>query len=421
MPIPSVKSLLLVACQHAEEAANLGNMRLRLAKAPHVKLQHLRRLDDRLAGHLDGLAIAGEFGWKLCDASLDNPGVGEIFAACARAIEGRDMPRLDKLLAMADSVPELQRGLTAAFGWVSAQFLTGTIQALLVSESRYQRQVGIAACNMHRVDPGNALVAALEDADRLLRARGLRVAGESGRRNLLSACACALSDPEAVCRFWSARSAVLLGERDQAVDMLEDMALHKGPHQLDSLQLVLRLFKPVQSRALLQVLAQDRPAIRTMIQGIGAAGDPYYVPWLIRQMLEEKLARLAGESFSLITGIDLADLDLDRKPPNTMEAGPSDDPNDIQVEMDDDEGLPWPDPLGIQRWWELNSQRFTPGVCYFMGEPVNARNCKVVLRHGYQRQRSAAADYLSLLEPGIRLFPTCAPAWRQERWLNKTA
>ncbi|MDQ3059976.1 MAG: TIGR02270 family protein [Pseudomonadota bacterium] len=419
MPLSCAKSLPTVVCQHAEEAANLGNMRLRLARAPHVRLRHLRRLDDRLAGHLDGLAIAGEFGWKLCDALLDNPGVGEVFAACVRAVEGRDLRRLDKLLALAESVPELQRGLTAAFGWVSAQFLTGTIQGLLASGSRYQRQVGIAACAMHRVDPGNALAAALEDADRLLRARGLRVAGESGRRDLLPACVCALSDEEAVCRFWSARSAVLLGERDQAVPVLESLALHEGPHQLDALRLVLRLFKPVQSRALLQVLARDRPATRAVIQGVGAAGDPDYVPWLIRQMHEEKLARLAGESFSLITGLDLADLNLDRKPPDRVEAGPSDDPNDSQVAMDDDEGLPWPDPLGIQQWWDINSQRFTPGVCHFMGEPVSADNCKAVLRHGYQRQRSAAADYLSLLQPGISLFPTCAPAWRQERWLSK--
>lgn len=46
--------------QHAEEAAHLRHMRSNLVSAPHVKLRHLRRLDDRLAAHLDGLAVAGE-------------------------------------------------------------------------------------------------------------------------------------------------------------------------------------------------------------------------------------------------------------------------------------------------------------------------------------------------------------------------
>ena len=73
--------IIPVVRQHAEESANLRNMRSVLVTAPHVKLHHLRRLDDRVAAHLDGLAVAGEFGWKLCEAALENPGVGEVFAA----------------------------------------------------------------------------------------------------------------------------------------------------------------------------------------------------------------------------------------------------------------------------------------------------------------------------------------------------
>ena len=61
------------------------------------------------------------------------------------------------------------------------------------------------------------------------------------------------------------------------------------------------------------------------------------------------------------------------------------------------------------------------GTRYFMGEPVNTDNCRRVLREGYQRQRIAAALYLSLMEPGTPLFPTSAPAWRQQRWLAKLA
>ena len=90
--------ILAVVRQHAEESANLRNMRSGLVTAPHVKLHHLRRLDDRIAAHLDGLAVAGEFGWKLCEAALENPGVGEVFAATVRAIEDKNLLALDKLL-----------------------------------------------------------------------------------------------------------------------------------------------------------------------------------------------------------------------------------------------------------------------------------------------------------------------------------
>lgn len=87
MVITSSTHVLSVIRQHADESVVLRNVRSFLVAAPHVKLRHLRRLDDRLAGHLDGLAVAGELGWTLCESALENPGGGEVFAATVRAIE----------------------------------------------------------------------------------------------------------------------------------------------------------------------------------------------------------------------------------------------------------------------------------------------------------------------------------------------
>lgn len=158
--------------------------------------------------------------------------------------------------------------------------------------------------------------------------------------------------------------------------------------------------------------------MRLLIQGIGVAGDPHFVPWLIQQMQDLKLTRLAGESFSLITGLDLAQLDLERKPPESAEFGPNDDPNDDNVAMDEDDGLPWPDPEKIGAWWQINGHRFAAGTRYFMGETPSPAHCLAVLKNGFQRQRMAAAVYLCLMKPGTPLLNTAAPAWRQQRWLD---
>ncbi len=76
------------------------------------------------------------------------------------------------------------------------------------------------------------------------------------------------------------------------------------------------------------------------ILGSGFAGDPRYVGWLINHMKDEKLARLAGEAFSLITGADLTALNLRYSRPEDLETGPNDDPEDANVDVDPDEGLP---------------------------------------------------------------------------------
>jgi uncharacterized protein (TIGR02270 family) len=141
------------------------------------------------------------------------------------------------------------------------------------------------------------------------------------------------------------------------------------------------------------------------------------VPWLIGHIADLKTTRLAGEAFSLITGLDLAWLDLEVKPPQNFESGPNDDPNDPNVDMDEDDGLPWPDAVKLQAWWQANSQRFQPGMRYFMGQPLNRDHCLRVLKEGFQRQRIAAALYLSLLNPGTPLFEWRSPGRRQRRLL----
>ena len=49
----------------------------------------------------------------------------------------------------------------SAFGWVSSQHLTGTVAEVAFVTAAFRKRVAIAACAMHRVDPGIPLDAAL--------------------------------------------------------------------------------------------------------------------------------------------------------------------------------------------------------------------------------------------------------------------
>jgi uncharacterized protein (TIGR02270 family) len=411
----------VVVQQHAEESAILRGTRARLVVAPHVRLHHLRRLDDRIAAHLDGLAVAGDYGWKLAVAALANPGVGESFTAGVRVLEDRNIERLDKLLAMAEGLPQARSGLVGAFAWVSAQSLRGVTKALLDSHAPFRRLIGLAVCATHRVDPLAALNAALGDTDAALRACALQVAGRLGRVDVLNLCLDSLADEDEACRFQAACAAVLLGDRRASVAQLQVFAAAPGPCQGRALRLLLKVASPEQARVVLKALSFDPADIRKLIRGVGLAGDVHYVPWLIRQMNEPKLTRIAGESFSLITGLDLALLDIDRNPPEGIEFGPNDDPGDGDVAMDEDDGLPWPDTAKIEAWWRTNGSRFAAGTRYFIGEPPTPAHCLHVLKSGLQRQRIAAAQHLCLQQPGVPLFDTQAPAWRQQRWLDDMA
>jgi uncharacterized protein (TIGR02270 family) len=403
--------------QHTDDAAILHATRTRLTKAPHINLRFLRRFDDRLAAHLDGLAVAGDDAWALCETRLESPHASSAFIAAIGAIQNPHADKLDKLIALSQAVPECAPGLISAFGWLDREHLRGVVAKLLGSTDPARRVVGIAASALHRIDP--ALVAArrLEDADPEVRARAFRTAGELGKRELVSMLAAAILDEDSTCQFWAAWSSVLLGDRQNGLEQLKAVASKEAAPQSRALQLALQAMPVAAAHGMLQQFALDPGKARTLFAGAGFVGDPAYIPWLIDHMADDKLARLAGESFSMITGADLAELDLERDPPETIDAGPNDDPEDDNVDLDADEDLPWPDRARVQAWWTQHGARFSQGVRHLAGAPVSRNHCIDVLKNGYQRQRIAAAYHLCLLNPGTPLFEWRAPAWRQQREL----
>jgi len=405
-----------IVSQHADEASFLWFQRNGLVVSAHHSVQHLTNHDNRISAHLDGLRVAAEDGWKGSGPTSEDPGT--LFVGTVLALEAGDTERLNALLSLAEAVPALQPGLIAAFGWVSASFLQGTVKELLGARSSFRRRIGIACCVMHGVDPKQSLDAAVVDKDLMLRASALCGVGELGRTDLAGIC-----DPDRVdhdaCRFFAARSAVLLGNRGRPLDEL--MAIGLGPfaNQTSARRLALQAMTVDTAHGILQHLAKESQHRRWLIEGSGVAGDPTYVPWLIGHMKDPQVARLAGEAFSLIAGTDFVALNLERARPVDFESGPTDDPADDNVDLDPDEGLPWPDIAKIEKWWAANQQRFQKGVRYFMGAAVTRKHSIDVLKNGYQRQRILAAHYLCLLEPGTPLFNTSAPAWRQQRLLAK--
>jgi uncharacterized protein (TIGR02270 family) len=422
---PATGSVPVVAAQHAEDAAHLRHVRSVLVRAPHVKLLQLSRHDERIAAHLDGLVVAGEMGAALCAEQLDPPSAGAVFAAAASAILRGHMAGVQHMVALARAEPQSCRcGLVSAFGWVSPSLLRGITQSQLGSADAFERGVGLASCELQGVPADAALRAALQDDEPALRAQALRMAGRLGRVDLLPACVQALGDADESCRFEAACAALLLGERKQAIEPLKRWAAtqQRGhPRRAQALAWLLLVLEPRHARVVLKSLCEDETDARLLIRSIGLAGDTHFVPWLLAQMEQYPArARLAGESFSLIAGLDLAfaDLELRDPPEGAPAAGPNDDPNDDNVALDEDESLPWPDAAKLRAWWEQHRAGLPAGTRFFMGHPLAPEHCAAVLKTGLQRQRTLAAHHASLLRPGTPLFNTAAPAWRQQRALG---
>jgi uncharacterized protein (TIGR02270 family) len=412
----TARTITDVLARHAEDAAFLWLQRDNAVRAPHYSLKDLAKLDDRVEAHIDGLRVAGDAGWELALEQLKHPEAGEYFAAMVLALESGRKEKVAAVLEKA-AAPGPARGVISALGWVDWEIAKPAVGGLIAAEDPRHRRIAIAACAVTRTNPGRHLEAALAHADPALRARACRAAGELGRKDLAGRLADHLAAEDEDTRFWAAWSASLLGDARGFAPLWRFIGKAAPPRATAALAVVLRALPQAQAQEWLNALGRNPELRRFAITSVGIFGEPSYVPWLIQQMAEEKFTRLAGEAFAMITGADLAYLDLDRRPPEGFEGGPNDDPADSDVAMDADNWLPWPDPDKVGAWWAKQRGGYAAGMRYLLGKPIASETLAEALRTGWQRQRAAAALELAIRNGGV-LFEVRERAQRQQQRLK---
>jgi uncharacterized protein (TIGR02270 family) len=418
---PSEISALInevVVEQHAEEAAFLWTMRDQAVLAPNYALKDLERLDERVEAHLDGLRIAGQVGFEACRRALEGAAPGEVFAAGVLGIGAADEGLIQKVLAFS-GVEGLRRGLVSALGWLPFEKVAGKIGGFLSSEHPEVRRIGVAASAVHRVDPGLPLRDAIADENPFLRARALRTVGELGSLELLPKLRSGFADSNQSVRFAAAWSATRLSPSVDSLAVLRRIVESGGHFSVEALQIAIRRMDLASAKSWQALLGRKNQNLRIAVIAAGAIGDPSLIPWIVENMNLPPLARVAGEAFSMITGVDLAYEDLDGDEPPGFEAELKENADDEDVSMDLDEKLRWPVPALVTKWWNKHRDRFESGKRYLRGKEIAIESLRETLTNGKQRERAVAALELSLRYPMRPLFEVRARAQIQSLELKR--
>lgn len=414
----AVKSIIIkeIVDQHFEEAAFLWSQRDAAAGASNYTLSDLASLDERVEAHIDGLRVAGEYGWGLCEAGLDIEDPGTLFTAAIIAFEGGDKEQIDLVASASSESQAAFRAVVSALGWMDDKRFNALIIGLVSAKSRLYRRLGIAACGIRRINPKTYLDQATSSSDLFLKTLALKAVGDLKRADLLPQLQKHLQHEDHDCRFEAAKSALLLGDRS-AMNTISAFVFSQSKHTLPAMQVALRLVDGQTARNWLKTQSRNPEQRRQMLSGIGITGEPAYIPMLIKQMKNPELARAAGDAFSMITGADLEQEKLDREWPEGIEAGANDDPQDENIDMDMDEDLSWPNADLVAQWWAQNRSAFPTGNRFLAGSPISPEQCTQVLKNGSQRDRQAAALELALSQPDADYFNTFAPGHRQKERL----
>lgn len=396
--------------QHATDAAFLWLLRSQIKTSTLYTREDIFDLDQRIAGHLQALISTELLGWEICLQQLQYEEAGETFVAAVIAFQSGDVAKIKMVCEAAMVNPQMSPGLASALGWVNENTAQSWIERFLsVSDAKY-RYLGIVASSIRRCDPKQQLTKILQDENITqqaeLHARALRLIGEIKRHDLIPALNQAMDAEHISVRFWSNWSAALLGN-EAAIHNLKAYVLEENEHKEQALQLVFNSLPVDQARHWISELSQDPLQLQTIIKATAILGDPHAVPWLIQQMQQPLSARLAGLSFSLLTGIDLEQYKLDKEVVVAFKDNPEGDIEDDAENADSD--LPWPEPEKIQAFWQQHGQSLQPGQRYFMGRAITSESLKQVLQSGNQQQRSAAALKLTMLELNTTLLNIAMP------------
>ena len=397
--------------QFVDEASFLWVLRSIAVEQPHYNVASLLELEQRIDAQLDGLMTAVEEAWEICLEALKLEGPGEVFTSTVIAFKSHDIAKIQRAVEVGLGGDEAVKGLISALGWLPGKLVHSWIKRFFSSKDLDHKYLALAACSVRRENPAEHLNQMLGRDDckehEKLYVRALRLIGEFKRQDLMPVLdEAAKSDSENI-QFWSAWSAILLGNR-AAVDQLEPFVFKNGPNQVKAIDIAFRVLPMERARKWITRLVNDKKQIRAAVKATGVLGDPHAVNWLIRIMQDESVGKLSGEAFSLITSIDLEQNQLILENPPGIAPQPNDDVEDDDVSLDEDENLPWPDAEKISKIWINEGKNFVSGQRYFMGQPIRPEYLNNMLDSAYQRQRHAAALELSLLDSTMPLQNTRA-------------
>ena len=405
-----------VLCQHADAAAALSMDRFYALQSSDYDIHDLSTLESRLEANIDGLFISGEEGWPHYEKHLAAGDYGEVFVISVLAIKLHNNKYFQLAFEMAGEDEELLNAIADAFIWLPYNEVSSYLDLLYNIKNPQKQFVAIAASAGHRQIDHNHLADALTSTNIMLLTRAILACAEVGEKSLLPKLDDCLTHEEESVQFAAYWTMTRFGSA-KAIDQLT--LFLANPLYAERVMLFEVMQKDVNKTvSLLRQLFQNPKTKRLSIFGMGLLGNPVSIDALIKVMHDEELARVAGEAFSFITGVDIEYEDLDMDAPEDFEGGPNDNPKDENIDMDRDEDLPWPNPELVSMWWKENKKCFNPDKKYILGKEISFSQFEQVLIHGTQIQREFAALSIAVRQQNEPIFNTKAPAKRQMQLLG---
>lgn len=411
-----VKPVLMEVVEvHLDEAEWLWTQWERALHAPDLDMEDTARLEERLLAHVDGLvegggAVAETLLWPALE--LEEP--ARVFAASLALLEaGEPVQQARTLLLGTGHVqrPALQRAMELSGG----NGLAEALLPLLDHDDVGLQAAALEVLVFREEAPQSALSRFLTHEEPRLRIsalHGLSVPRRLDPRGLLSS---ALASPHAGVQEAAIEAGLRWGHREAWECCRQAVSQSRGRASL----VLWAMGGSEEDMGLLMGLLRVPEHREDALWALGFSGRICAAEACLDWMGDTRVSRLAGESFSSITGLRLEGHLALSKEASPDETVPLEDDLEADLVPRPEDDLPRPDAQAVAAWWREARGGFERGARYLMGHPLNGDSLLTALERGPMRRRHVWARELAIRSHGACHVTTRALARRQRTQLGR--
>ncbi|RKG86091.1 TIGR02270 family protein [Corallococcus terminator] len=394
---------------HLDEAAFRWSQWEKALDAPDFTLEEVAELEEPVAAHVDGLVLGGEpvATRLLVPALTEDP---ERIVAAALALLGAEAeygPAL-VLAALPSAEPPAFSAFQRALALSPASGIFPALPALLKEDTVPELlALVIEALGAQGLATAPLCAPFLSHPEPGVAAAALRAAS-SARLPLEPAVLQRALDSSAPVLRDAAILAGLLGGHRAAWTTCQSVVGARVPGGRLPLLLLAMSGEERDVKTLLELLSDEklRPDV---LWALGFSGRITAADACVELLRHKPVAALAGEAFSAITGLSMAEqYAVAREEEDTALPPLEEEDLDADLASKPEDALPLPQPQAISEWWGEARQRMDVKHRYLSGQPFTPQALLEALLSAPMRRRHALALELALRSRGAVQMPTRA-------------
>ncbi len=405
--------------EHLDEAAFLWSQWESALVSANHDLAGTAECEERLLAHVDGLVVGGEAAvGELLLPGLETDERERISAAALALLAGEGKRELEELLEVLDSGDEVQRAsIGRAVALSEREGLEAELLRRLTAEDPALRVLAFQVLALRGAVPQEKRTEWLYKDDAAPVIAALRDSRPLPREVVQTVLPQLLVDPRpGVCE--AARMAGLVSGARAAWRACHKVAEEGGVGRQQCL-VVLALGGDERDVEMLAGLLRQESLRADVLWALGFSGQALAAEACLKWMGDDKVAALAGEAFSAITGLKLeGEYGKAAKEKDDALVPLEEEDLDANLVPGPEASLPIPIHEAVERWWQKAQKGFERGTRYLRGSKLDADRFLEALGSEPMRRRSMLALELAIRSRGAHFLQTRAFTHRQRKELK---